>query len=55
MRTAVYWNLFKIAPPNTRVEDWAWRKYLDSLWQKPKRTIDQPTEDTTSYDPRTER
>ena len=56
MRAVIYWNLFRIAPVNTRFEDWAFKKYLSTLWTpaRRKRFIDAETQDTTSRDPRTE-
>ena len=54
MKQAFYYHLWRIAPPGSRFEYWAWLRWLATGWQKPRR-IDQPTEDTTSYNPRTER
>lgn len=53
MKQAFYYHLWRIAPPGSRFEYWAWLRWLATGWQKPRR-IDQPTEDTTSYDPRLE-
>lgn len=55
MRQTVYWYLYRYSPRNTRLEDWAWKRWLSTGWQRAKRrNIDMPTEDTTSYDPMTE-
>jgi hypothetical protein len=52
VRQTIYWYLYRYAPPGSVLEHWAFKKWMSTGWQRP---IDKPTEDTTSYEPRTQR
>ena len=51
MRQTIYYYLYRYAPPGSVLEHWAFKKWMGTGWQR----FDRDTEDTTSYDPYTDR